>query len=197
MKIGVDIDNVLSNFNEILLEEFLNHDKKLRNTGIINNDVYITRGMFDWSEEELDEFYYNNIERIAKSLNVLENAPEYIRKLKEEGNEIYIISGRDNGEYSDPYKMTFDWLNKYNIVYDKVILTNAYNSLEKAKICLENDIDIMIDDSIRILIEVDNSGITALLMDTPYNRQENDLKRVHNWKEIYEFITSLKNKKII
>ena len=196
MKIGIDIDNVISNFNEVLLNEFLNHDKKLRNTGIINNDVYITRGMFDWSKEELDEFYYNNIERIAKSLNVLENAPEYIRKLKEEGNEIYIISGRDNGEYSDPYKMTFDWLNKYNIVYDKLILTNAYNSLEKAKICLENDIDIMIDDSTRILIEVDNSGITALLMDTPYNRNENDLKRVHNWKEIYEFITSLKNKKV-
>ena len=196
MKIGIDIDNVISNFNEVLLNEFLNHDKKLRNTGIINNDVYITRGMFDWSKEELDEFYYNNIERIAKSLNVLENAPEYIRKLKEEGNEIYIISGRDNGEYSDPYKMTFDWLNKYNIVYDKLILNNAYNSLEKAKICLENDIDIMIDDSTRILIEVDNSGIIALLMDTPYNRKENDLKRVHNWKEIYEFITSLKNKKV-
>ena len=70
-KIGIDIDNVLSNFNEMLLEEFLNHDKKLRNTGIINNDAYITRGMFDWSKEELDEFYYNNIERIAKSLNVL------------------------------------------------------------------------------------------------------------------------------
>ncbi len=196
MKIGVDIDNVISNFNEVLLNEFLNHDKKLRNTGIINNDVYITRGMFDWSKEELDEFYYNNIERIAKSLNVLEDAPEYIRKLKEEENEIYIISGRDNGEYSDPYKMTFDWLNKYNIVYDKLILTNAYNSLEKAKICLENDIDIMIDDSTRILIEVDNSGIIALLMDTPYNRKENELKRVHNWKEIYEFITSLKNKKV-
>ena len=195
-KIGIDIDNVISNFNEVLLEEFLNHDKKLRNTGIINNDVYITKGMFDWSKEEQDEFYYNNIERIAKSLNVLEDAPEYIRKLKEGGNEIYIISGRDNGEYSDPYKMTCDWLNKHNIVYDMLILTNAHNSLEKAKICLENDIDIMIDDSTRILLEVYNSGITALLMDTPYNRKENDLKRVHNWKEIYEYIISLKNKKI-
>ena len=196
MKIGIDIDNVISNFNEVLLNEFLNHDRELRNTGIIDNDVYITKGMFDWSKEELDEFYYNNIERIAKSLNVLEEAPEYIRKLKEEENEIYIISGRDNGEYSNPYKMTSDWLNKYNIVYDKLILTNAYNSLEKAKICLENDIDIMIDDSTRILLEVDNNGITALLMDTPYNRKENNLKRVHNWKEIYEFITSLKNKKV-
>ncbi len=68
MKIGIDIDNVISNFNKVLLEEFLNHDKELRNTGIVNSDLYITRGMFDWSKEELDEFYYNNIERIAKNL---------------------------------------------------------------------------------------------------------------------------------
>ena len=27
-KIGIDIDNVLSNFNEELLKEFLEHDKK-------------------------------------------------------------------------------------------------------------------------------------------------------------------------
>ncbi len=150
MRIGIDIDNVLSNFNEVLLNDYINHDKELGNNGIIKNNVYI-RDMFNWPKDEEQQYYHDNIERIAKSLNVLENAPEYIRKLKEEGNEIYIISGRDNGEYSDPYKMTFDWLNKYNIVYDKVILTNAYNSLEKAKICLENDIDIMIDDIIKLV----------------------------------------------
>ena len=31
MNIGVDIDNVLSNFNEVLLKEFITHDKELRN----------------------------------------------------------------------------------------------------------------------------------------------------------------------
>lgn len=195
-KIGIDIDNVLSNFNDVLLKEFLEHDKELRNIGIINNNVYITRGMFDWSKEELDDFYYKNIERIAKNLNVIDKAPEYIKKLRENGYEIYIISGRDNGEYSDPYKMTSDWLDKYKIEYDRLILTNAYNSLEKAKICKENDISIMIDDSTRILLEVDNMGITALLMDTPYNREVGDLKRVHNWKEIYDFITNFQRKKI-
>lgn len=85
MRIGVDIDNVLSNFNDELLKEFLNHDKELRNTGIINKDVYITRGMFDWSKEEFEEFYYNNIERIAKKLNVIEEAPKYIKQLREKG----------------------------------------------------------------------------------------------------------------
>lgn len=196
-KIGIDIDNVLSNFNEELLKEFLEHDKKLRNTGIIDNNAdYITRGMFDWSEEELNDFYYKNIERIAKNLNVIDKAPEYIKKLRKNGYEIYIISGRDNGEYSNPYKMTSDWLDKYKIEYDKLILTDAYNSLEKAKICLENNISIMIDDSARILLEVDKAKITALLMDTPYNREEGNLKRVHNWKEIYEFITNFQKEKV-
>ena len=34
MNIGIDIDNVLSNFNEELLKEFMAHDKELRNSGI-------------------------------------------------------------------------------------------------------------------------------------------------------------------
>ena len=39
MNIGIDIDNVISNFDEVLLEEYLKHDKELRNTGIINEEM--------------------------------------------------------------------------------------------------------------------------------------------------------------
>ena len=195
--IGIDIDNVISNFDEELLKEFIKHNKELRNTGIVDENAdYITRGMFDWSKEELDSFYYANIERVAKSLKTIDKAPEYIRMLKEEGYGIYIISGRDNGEYSDAYQMTVDWLENEKIEYDKLILTNSKNSLEKAKICLENDISIMIDDSVRILTEAYNRGIISLLMDTPYNKIENSLKRVHNWKEIYEFIKDFHKEKL-
>lgn len=195
--IGIDIDNVISNFDEELLKEFLKHDTELRNTGIINENAdYITRGMFDWSKEELDSFYYANIERIAKSLKTIDKAQEYIRKLKEEGYGIYIVSGRDNGEYSDAYQMTVNWLKNEKIEYDKLILTNSKNSLEKAKICLENDISIMIDDSARILIEAHNRGITTLLMDTNYNRKEERLQRVHNWKEIYDFVKDFHKEKL-
>lgn len=192
MNIGIDIDNVLSNFNEELLKEFMEHDKELRNSGIINKDVYITRGMFDWSKDEFDDFYYKNIKRIAQNLKVIDGAPENIKKLREKGYKIYIISGRDNGEYSNPYKMTKDWLEKYDIQYDKLILTDVFDSAEKARVCLENNISIMVDDSSRIQLEVDKTRVTALLMDTPYNRQTDSLKRVHNWKEIYDFIINFK-----
>ena len=97
MRIGIDIDNVISNFNEELLNEYINHDKNLRNSGVINKKAeYIRRGMFDWSETEEQEFYKSNIERIAKNLKVKHGAKKYIDKLKEEGHYICIITGREN-----------------------------------------------------------------------------------------------------
>lgn len=40
MRIGIDIDNCISNFDDVLLEKYIKHDKKLRNTGIINDKPY-------------------------------------------------------------------------------------------------------------------------------------------------------------
>lgn len=192
MRIGIDIDNVISNFNEMLLETYLIHDKELRNTGIINpNAKYIRTGMFDWSNEEELSFYKDNIEGIAKKLKVKEKAKEYIDRLHSDGHLIYIITGRDNGEYSEPYNMTKKWLDENNIYYDNLILTDAYDIHAKSLECLKNDIDIMIDDSVRICSDLITSGITTILMDTPYNRKIN-IKRVKNWEEFYEFVSTYK-----
>lgn len=192
MKIGIDIDNVISNFNEELLKEYIKHDEEIKGKGMVNKDVYITE-MFSWTKEEERTFYKNNIERIAINLKVIEGASKYIKNLKEDGHIIYIISGRDNGEYSDPYKMTIDWLKKYDIVYDKLFLVDAYNSHSKTEICLENNIEIMIDDSKRMCKDIKKHGIRAILMDTPYNRDTNEFERVNSWEEIYN---KLSNKKI-
>lgn len=198
MNIGIDIDNVISNFNEVLKEEFLKHDKELRNTGIVNPNLYMTKGMFDWSEDEIWGFYLENIERIAKSLEVKTGAKEYIDKLKEDGHMIVIITGRDNGDYADPWSMTENWLKQKEIKYDKLIITDAYKNNKHAKTdkCFENNIDIMIDDSIHNCMDCIENNITTLLMDTPYNRAEKDMIRVNNWEEVYEFIKNYKREKI-
>ena len=198
MNIGIDIDNVISNFDEVLKKEFLIHDKELRNTGIINPEAHMTKGMFDWTDDEIWTFYLENIGRITPSLDVIEGAKEYIEKLKNDGHIIVIITGRDNGEYKDPYTMTKKWLKEKGIVYDKLIFTNGYKNGKqgKAEKCLENDIDVMIDDSARICRECFQKNITTLIMDKPSNRDETEITRVHNWKEIYEFITNYKKEKV-
>jgi len=194
MKIGIDIDNVISNFNDELLKEYLKHDKELRNTGIINKDVFIRYGMFDWTEKEETEFYKNSIERIAIKLKPIHRATETIKKLKEDGNEIIIISGRNNGEYNNPYKLTEEWLAKYNIVYDKLILTNAYNKEEKANVCKENNIDIMIEDSTQTAVNIEKVGTKVLFINTRYNKNNENFEKVSNWKEIYSKISKLYKK---
>ena len=196
MRIGIDIDNVISNFNDTLLTEYILHDKELRNSGIINKDAdYIRKGMFDWNEDEETNFYKNNIERIAKKLGVIEGAKEYIDKLHDDGHIICIITGRNNGEYKEPYNMTKKWLEDNNIYYDNLILTDAYDKHAKTKECLEHNIDIMIDDSVRICSDCIENGITTILMDTPYNKYSN-MQRVKSWKEFYEYISNYKEDRI-
>ena len=191
MRLGIDIDNVLSNFNDVLLKDYLEYDKELRNNGIINKDVYI-RKMFDWSEDEEKNYYKNNIERIAQDFTPIKDCSKYIKELRNAGHSIYIISGRDNGEYSDPYTMTIEWLKKYDIEYDKLILTDAYKHQEKADYCIENNIDIMIDDSIHVCEKCAENNIECILFETPYNKKENRFNKVSNWQELYEFISNYK-----
>ena len=185
MRIGIDIDNCISNFDDTLLKEYLKHDKELRNTGIINeNPEYLRKGMFDWTEKEEKSFYNSNIQNFVQKLKPIEDSPYYIKKLREDGHEIYIITGRDNGEYTNPYELTKAWLNNYNIVYDKLLFTNAYDKHAKTEVCLENNIDLMIEDSTRISLDLINNGIKVYTMNTRYNQKEQTLDRVSKWEEI-------------
>lgn len=196
MKVAIDIDNVISNFNDTLLNEYLMHDKNLRNSGIINKNAdYIRDGMFDWTKDEEITFYKNNIERIAKKLDVVEGAKEYIDKLHYDGHIIYIITGRDNGEYKEPYNMTKKWLDDNNIYYDNLILTDAYDKHAKTRKCIQHNIDIIIDDSVHICSDCIKNGITTILMDTPYNRYSN-IQRVKSWEEFYRYVSNYKKDKI-
>ena len=195
MRIGIDIDNVISDMNDSLFKEYLKHDKTLRNTGIINDKARIRYGMFDWTKQEEEEFYYSNIERIAENFGLIPHAKETIEKLKYDGNEIYIITGRANGEYKDPLKLTVDWLKKHNIYYDKLILTDAYDSHAKTVECQKYNVDIMIDDNIKTCLDIQKHGIKVLVMNTRTNMTDDEIDRVNNWEDIYSRIYEMYSEK--
>ena len=186
MKIGIDMDNVITNFNDELLNAYLKHDKEIRNTGIINsNPDFITCGMFDWTEEENDRFYHQNIEEIVRNLKPIKDAKKIIEKLKRDGHEIYIITARDIDDYSNPEKLTIDWLAKYRIPYDKLLTRKK----EKAIVCLENQIDIMIDDSTSLGLKLQEKKVRYLRMQTRYNQDKGqELETVKEWEEIFQKI---------
>ena len=189
--IGIDIDNVISNFDDVLLKEFIKEDINKRNTGIINNEGYIT-DMFDWSKEEINDFWKKNIERISKELDLVENAKYYIDKLSKEGHRIILISGRGKEDYQKPYELTTNWLEEKNITYDKLFLTDNYYSDKKAIICREQDIDLMIDDSSRVYTSCKNNNIKCILFGTRFNKNKKGYNRLDSWGKVYNYIKNIK-----
>ena len=187
MNIGIDIDNVISDYDNCFIKECLQHDKTLRNSGIINkNAADILKGMFDWTPEEATVFYRNNAERIATNLTTIPHSKEYIDKLKADGHKIIIITARDDGTWCNPHTLTRTWLSNNHIYYDKLIFTRGASfKLEK---CFENNIHLMIDDSKTVYLDCIKHNISALLMDTIGNR-DISATRVHSWKEIYHFVS--------
>ena len=86
--------------------------------------------------------------------------------------------------------MTEEWLDENQIKYDKLVLTDAYNKEEKAACCVENNIDVMVDDSVGICKCCIENNIKTYLMDTPYNRSI-DMQRVYTFKEFYDEINKM------
>ena len=111
MNIGLDIDNVITAFDNGILKEFLLEDKNKRNAGIINDNArHINHGMFDWSQDEIDEFYNSNMERISKDLKPRRNCKKYMDKLLQDGHKLYLISHRAYPHYLNAEKTTLDWV---------------------------------------------------------------------------------------
>lgn len=195
MRIGLDIDNVILDTDSLILKEMLKEDKNKRNKGIINKDAdYIMSGMFDWSKEEIEEFLIKNMEQIAKRVKPIKNSKKYIDKLLSLGNEIYLISNRSYPYYKDAIKTTKDNLEKNNINYTKLVITNTN---DKSKECIDLKIDIMFDDRASNCLKLKENNINCYLVKTIYEKRTfKNLEIVNNFKEIYLKIKEVQNERI-
>ena len=158
--------------------------------GIVNKNArHINHGMFDWTEEEVDEFYNKNMERIATNLKPRYACKKYMDKLLADGHKLYLISHRAYPHYIEPEKTTIAWLTKHKINYTKLILSNSPDKTEE---CRKYKIDVMIDDRAGECKKMRAQGINCILMFTKYNRKEvEDLTYATSWKNLYERINKL------
>ena len=121
-----------------------------------------------------------------KNLVEVNNAVEILKLWNKQKIEIHFVSSRPN--LKSFQKVAVEWLAKNKIAYDKLIF--ACNN--KPKYCEENDIDIMIDDTIENCINSAYLGIIALWFRTKNNKNINYYPEfifpVSHWKEINKYV---------
>lgn len=201
MRIGIDIDDTTVNLVEAMLKyaeifdaETLGRKGCNGNFGLIQNRYYL-EALYGWTQEEKGQFFNEFYKNTLEECKPLPKAPEIIRKLKEQGNEIFFITARlNNIPNCDTESITKKMLNENNIPFDKLMI----NSRNKLQICKENAIEIFIEDSYETCQELEENGIKTFLMTTKMNKDINNgtIERVKDWNEIDEKIENFLQRKI-
>ena len=183
MRIGIDIDDVITDTSAAIRTYI---DKSEHKDIIYNYIEEVMRG--EMPNEEIKKFYKNNIINILKEAKVKENASEVVREWLNENNEIFIITSRGEERFKGSEQLTLQYLKSNEINYTQII----FNSFDKAKICKENNIDVMIDDSVRYCIEIEKENIKSILFTSIVNKSiDVKVPRVNNWLELKKMIDTI------
>lgn len=174
-KIGIDIDDVISDTKKGILPLMMEYDKTLRGNGIINEkNKYFS--MFDWTEEERSFFRKNYLEKHFDLTTPIENSKFYIQKLYDEGYEIIYVTARKTSREN-----TLKWLKLHNFPCDKLIMSASF----KGDIVLEENIEYFIDDDIKNLKDVLSKTKAHVI---GFNTNEKEIKNATSWEEVYKII---------
>ena len=184
MRIGVDIDDTTSKTNDLLIEEAYVYDKRyLKGRGFQDKNAYSFTEMLFWNVVDVDNFLnYIRNSKFYLNVDVMEDAPEVINKLRELGHEIIFVTKRSTRFKTRHY--TKKWLKSKGITYDGIV----FGASDKGKVVVEENLDILIDDDIKNVRKANDAGKKGILMTTKYNEKEKKIERVNNWKEIYKKI---------
>ena len=195
MRIGIDIDDTLTDVKNELIKAGENYARSLgkdikvdKNFEDKNNNGNKWQEMFQFNYEELKYFLKDIQESITNKAKPRENVVEVINKLKNDGNEIIIITARDSEFHDNPYKYSKDWLDKNNIYYDKLVV----NARNKEDACIEEKIDLFIDDSESNCLKVNKAGIKTIRVCNEIEENNSNLICFNNWNDIYSYIQAIK-----
>lgn len=191
MRIGIDLDDTITKTDEILFKYAKKYNEEEKILFKINRGEWDWNKAFGWDEEKCETFFSRYLKKIFEEAEIKENAKEKINALKKDGNKIIIITARDTKSLKEVHKVCENWLINNKVNVDKIVVDGE----DKAQKCLENKIDIFIDDNVYNCESVyKNLKIPVLLMDSRYNKdyQNSNIKRVYNWNEIYNEICKYK-----
>lgn len=159
MIIGVDVDSILANF----MKTFLRYANEKHGSNITCDDIV----NWDWNPEDFN--LWAEIEEISKDIDLMSNV-EVIPNSQLLNyfwfrHYIKIVTSR----LPDAHRVTRYWLDRY-FDYDAIVWTHG-----SKKTAEEIQVDILIDDSTKNIMEfMDSGGWRGIMLEWAWNKNDRD-----------------------
>lgn len=197
MNIGIDVDGVLADLGRFLREEGEPYFKKKYGLSVVDPGKCHAEEMFGCTTKQRKRFWGRCGWHYINGEAPIDGCSDVIKKLIDGGNRIYIVTCRALTAKHGPIpaflrKALRRWLKRNGIEYDGIIYCHEDDPAErKLKACLNNGIDVLIDDNADNLMAV-KDNLLALCFDSPWNAHLDDEKiiRVDGWAAIDRFFKS-------
>lgn len=196
MRIGFDIDGVLTDIEQWQLDCGSRFCFETKHSTIVNYREYDFTKIFDVSMEDAQKFLNDYFYDYARSEPARKFASEVIGRLREEGNEIYIITARSSGTFYENDEarkkmqaLVKNWLAQNKIYYDHLI----FSSEDKVNTCLKNKIDIMVEDKVENIDHI-AKYIPVICFHANYNEKcsGDHIYRAYSFWDVYTKIQEIK-----
>lgn len=178
MKIGIDIDDTLTNTKEkqiIHWKEYLKKYPQNKYTEKLPSNINT------FGDPYINKFWDEYREELSFNTTFKKDASKVLHTLKSDGHTLCIITSRPDEKYKDLKLRLTKWFKENNIP-----ITIFYTNIkEKALFAKNNNIDLIIDDD---LIQCQNAlklNLKAILFnkDSLFNGPQ-----ATTWQEVYEII---------
>lgn len=190
MKIGIDVDGVLTDF-----EWFLDfYTRKMFPKVNINKNEYKYAKRFSCSSRAEVIFYVRYLWWYIRKMLIREGATEVIRRLHDDGHEIYIITARIGATKKNALGKLMrqklkEWLYKNGVIYDGIYYVSTHNSAkEKKRIAKKIGIEIFIEDDPQNIVSL-MDVCRVICLAASYN-EDVDVERVFDFQEVYQIIVN-------
>lgn len=182
MTIGIDIDDTLTNTRDNQEKYWQEYIIKYPKEGYTSE---LPSTINDFGDDYVQLFWDEYREELSFNSSYKENASTILTKLKNEGYNLCIVTARRISKCPDLLERIKKAFQENNIPIDTIYT----DMTDKGLFCKENNIDILIDDSLIHINSAINNNVKGILFnnDNSYTGYQTT-----NWLDIYDIINKIK-----
>ncbi len=196
MNIGIDIDNTISTTRETILYFAEKFNRENGRGNQFDMAYYNLEKSLGWDSSTSQLFLSTYLADIYRQVLPKPHAAEVISELHQQHRIILITSRNQRDETVTD--ITKHWLSQHKIAYDKLVMntTNNMHHFSKLADCLDNGVELMIEDHHDLSLEL-STHLPVILFDYPYNTHlsHDNIIRVQNWLEVKQVIEKILSQK--